>query len=441
MGTARTALFNFLFARHMGGQFILRIEDTDRERSQAAFTEDILHGLRWLGLAWDEGPDIGGPVGPYVQSERMARYQEAIGVLLAAHAAVIHDGAVVFRATRAEPVIVHDLIRGPVRFNAEELKDFVIAKPPATGSERILVQDGQWLPLYHLAVVVDDAAMGMTHVIRGEDHLSNTPKHLLLQEALGVPTPRYAHLPLLLDTHRHKLSKRTMATGFREYEDVGYVPEAMLNFLAMLGWRPKGEAELFSQEELVRQFDLSAVQKGGAVFQREKLDWLQRQHVRRMPGETLASRIQPFLKHAQVPHAPRDVLLRALIVWRERGGVLREFPEQLKFIFSPPELERESLPWRGQTPERTEAMLRTSEEIIATLPEDSWVSAPALQTCILAEVDRLGLDRGTILWPFRYAITGRQESPGPGEVAWILGQQETHSRLHAARNLLSPTLA
>lgn len=424
VGTARTALFNYLFAKGHDGTFLLRSEDTDRERSKPEFEAEILAGLMWLGLVWKEGPDVGGPHAPYRQSERMSLYQQAAEQLLKSGAAEERDGAIVFRSRPEGPVVVDDLIHGKVSFPARELEDFVIVKSDKT-------------PLFHLTVVVDDAAMGITHVIRGEDHLSNTPKHLLLQEALGLPTPQYAHLPLLLDAQRKKLSKRSGETSLLVYRDQGYLPEAMVNFLALLGWNPKTTEEVFLIEELVERFDLAGVQKGGAVFDRKKLDWLQREHLRRLSLETLGQRVTPFLERAGLQNANRVVTERALDVWRERGGTLGTFAESMRFCFAEPALNAADLPWRGSSSADAEAALDFGVKVLETFPAETWDSTRDIQEALFALCERLGKGRGEILWPMRVALTGLRESPGPHEVAWILGREETLRRLARSRRMLS----
>lgn len=436
VGTARTALFNFLFARRSAGKFLLRIEDTDRERSKPAFEQEILDGLRWLGLAWDEGPDVGGSSGPYRQSERGGKYRAALDQLLGEGKAFEREGAIVLKAEPRE-IVVSDLVRGEVRFPAAQQEDFIIARS---------LDD----PLFHLAVVVDDADMGITHVIRGEDHLSNTPRHILLQRALGLPIPQYAHLPLLLDAQRHKLSKRTAITGLREYRERGYLPEAMVNFLALLGWNPKSTQEVFTLDELVAQFDLAGVQKGGAVFDVKKLGWLQRQHVKALPLSTLASRAAPYLQRADVS-VSGEQLERSLDVWRERGGTLAEIPEALRFYAADPPVNASEIPWRGQGPGEGKRALAFAANVLERLPDETWQDPGALQKALVQAVDepkedpasppwlRGGNARGTVLWPLRYALSGRRESPGPGEIAWVLGKETTLQRIRRAMGVLEET--
>jgi glutamyl-tRNA synthetase len=331
LGTTRTALFNYLFARHLGGTFILRLEDTDQARSTIEYENDILTGLHWLGMEWDEGPGIGdeperGSYGPYRQMQRLARYAEAADRLLAedkayhcycspaeldaerkrqeaAHEQARYSGrcahltaaeTAAFEAEGRRPVLrfrippdrtiaFDDIVRGHVEIDTNALGgDLVIVRSDLT-------------PLYHFTVAVDDAAMAISHVIRGEDHLSNTPKHILLFEALGAAVPQFAHLPLILNPDRTKMSKRKSQTAVADYRAQGFIPEAFVNYLAFLGWSTGTEEEVLSLAELVERFELSAVNSSGAVFDRERLEWLNGQWIRRLSTEDLIDRLRPFL--------------------------------------------------------------------------------------------------------------------------------------------------
>src|SRR6476659_5646609 len=329
VGGARTALFNWLFARRQGGTFVLRIEDTDTERSSWEMVAGIVDGLRWLGLDWDEGPDVGGPHAPYFQSARLeghrARAERLAGEgrayycycssedLQAKRAAAeaagggwIYDRtccalspeeigqreadgvprAVRFKVPPGRTSFV-DQVHGPIAFDNAHIEDFVIVR-----------SDGQ--PTYHLSVVCDDIDMAITQVIRGDDHISNTPKHVLLFEAFGAAIPAFAHVPLILGTDKKRLSKRHGATSVTEYQRLGYLPEAMVNFLALLGWSPGGAREIFTQDELVAVFSLEGISGGNAVFNPEKLEWFNQQHIQRLPLNELARRVEPALREAEL---------------------------------------------------------------------------------------------------------------------------------------------
>lgn len=428
VGTARTALFNELFARQHRGSLVVRIEDTDRARSQTLYEEDILAGLHWLGISWQEGPDVGGSFGPYRQSERVQRYASALKHLLNARVAYQPAGssAVVLKV-QPQAVRFSDLVRGTVTTHSNAWGgDFVIAKSLTE-------------PLYHLAVVVDDAAMHITHIIRGEDHLSNTARQILLQQALGYPTPQYAHLPLLLDEQRRKLSKRSSETSLLAYRDRGYLPEAMLNYLALLGWNPKTEQEIFSHEELVQAFRLADVQKSGAIFSHTKLTALNRHYVRALPPRTLLARIRPWLRQVGVPvDDQQDFWTAALLTERDRADTLPALAEAVCYFTpgGPPHYPAERLVWRDSDVPATREALAWLTAKLEALPPLAWQTA-TLKDFLMRAMAREKKSRGEILWPLRVALTGREHSPGPFEVAAVLGKDETARRLARALTQLS----
>jgi nondiscriminating glutamyl-tRNA synthetase len=347
IGGAKTALFNYLFAKKNEGVFILRIEDTDIERSSREYEKDIMESLKWLGIEWDEGPDIGGNWGPYRQSERLNIYAKYLERLLAEDKAYYcfcseeeleaqreyqlsigeaprYSGkcaslskeeveklkkagkpAVIRFRMPAKKIEFNDLIRGKLEFDTSLIGDIVIAKPLSTFQEKNLAKDqslekvvGGYSPLYNFACVVDDFEMKISHVIRGEEHISNTPKQILLQEALGFSLPQYAHLPMLLAPDRTKLSKRHGAVGISQYKKEGYLPEALINFMAFLGWNPGGEKEIYSISSLIKEFSLERVQKGGAVFNIKRLDFLNSFYIRQRSVEKLTELCLPYLIEA-----------------------------------------------------------------------------------------------------------------------------------------------
>src|SRR5918993_610402 len=292
VGGARTALFNWLFARRHGGTFVLRIEDTDAERSSWEMVAGIVEGLRWLGLDWDEGPDVGGPHAPYFQSQRQEKYREHAQALVRAGTAYLDEGAIRFKVPPGQTRFV-DLVRGDIAFENEHIENFVILR-----------SDGN--PTYHLSVVVDDIDMEITHVVRGDDHISNTPKQVLLYDAFGKPAPQFAHVPLIMGPDKKRLSKRHGATSVTEYQRLGYLPEAMVNFLALLGWSPGEDREVLTRDELTTLFGLEAISGGNAVFNIEKLDWFNQQHIGRIAGAQLLERIRPLLEEAGLWRASLD---------------------------------------------------------------------------------------------------------------------------------------
>ncbi|MBI2888876.1 MAG: glutamate--tRNA ligase [Candidatus Liptonbacteria bacterium] len=466
VGGVRTTLFNWLFARKHGGAFILRVEDTDKERSKREYEIEIIEMLRWLGIDWDEGPDGAwvngawketsrGEYGPYHQSERTALYKDCLEKLLrerhayycyctkeelegerqtflsqglppkyGGHCRMLKSpppgkSPQVIRFISPEADIeFKDLIRGKVKFDTGLFGDFVIAKDTAT-------------PLYNFAVVVDDHAMKITHVIRGEEHLSNTPKQLLMQKALGLEEPIYAHLPLILATDRSKLSKRYAETSLLEYREKGFLPQAMLNFLALLGWHPAGDREFFTLSELVKEFDLSRVQKAGAVFDEEKLLWLNREHLRTLSDDELTAQLLPFVAKKNEDFEAKKPLLKKLVaIEKNRMKTLDSAAAEIQFFFELPEYSQ-SLLLQGQkaVPGDVESILRAVLDSILKIPEANF-TLEAISASLSALIGEKG--KGAVLWPMRVALSGKEGSPGPFEIAAALGQKETIRRLSGA---------
>jgi glutamyl-tRNA synthetase len=469
VGGARTALFNWLYARRHGGIFVLRIEDTDVERSSADMVTGILDGLRWLGLTWDEGPIAGGPHAPYFQSERLDRYRDAAARLLASgHAYACYCAPERLRGERdaaeqrgeawqydraclrltpddrrareaaGTPFALRfkvpagrtgfdDAVHGRIEFDTANIEDFVILR-----SDRY--------PTYHLSVVVDDVDMAITDVIRGDDHISNTPKHVLLFEALGAPVPRFAHVPLILGADKKRLSKRHGATSVMEYERQGYLPEAMVNFLALLGWSPGAtDQELFSREELVAAFDLRGISGGDAVFNQEKLDWVNQQHLFRLAPDELAVRLRPSFEAAglwdeaflEAKHAWFFAVLELL---KPRAKKLHEFVEIGRFFFvEVPEYDRGAVD-KHLLPD---AMDRHLLAIDAAYAELSTFDPGSTEAALRTVADTTGVKAATVIHAVRVAVTGRTVSPGLFDVLSLLGRQRTRARLAAAVRLIS----
>jgi glutamyl-tRNA synthetase len=441
LGTARTALFNWLFARQRKGVFVFRSEDTDWQRSKRRYEREIMDGLRWLGIEWDEGPDCGGNFGPYRQSERTEIYRSAVRRLLEENKAYEQEGAIYLRVGQQD-IVVHDLVRGEVKFPGAEQKDFVIARS---------IDD----PVYHLAVVVDDAAMQITHVIRGEDHLSNTPRHILLQQALGLDTPQYAHLPLLLTPARRKLSKRTGTDMMRQLREEGYLPAAILNFLALLGWNPKDEREIFSPAELIAAFRLQQVNPAAATVNLTKLRWLNRKHLQRLTSEELVRLILPRLEQAGLVSLTQNKLLLpqrqnlplsrkqlAAMVRseQERVETLAQLTHALKFYFVLPTPSPRLLCWKKQTATEARQRLRELLRLLEKANRSAWTNPlrPAsLEKIVRDYIAQQGKSRvGEYLWPLRVALSGQSASPGPFEIMAALGQAETILRIKRAIDIL-----
>jgi glutamyl-tRNA synthetase len=410
VGTARAALFNELFAGKEGGKLILRLEDTDRERSKPVYEKNIIDGLKWLGITWDEGP--------VRQSERGELYKQALQQLLAEDRAYSAMGEEAIRLrVKPQTIIFRDLVRGDVATHTETFGgDFVIARSLTS-------------PLYHLAVVVDDAEMKISHVIRGEDHISNTARQILLQRALGYPTPTYAHLPLLVDEKRRKLSKRAGDTDLLSYRERGYLPAALLNYLALLGWNPKNDREFFTHKELRAAFSLEGIQKGSAMFSLVKLQAVNKHYLRLLSAEELLEQTRPWLQRQKIKIAPEEYWQKALQTEQERVATLEELAEAVKFFADdwPADYPAERLVWRKGTAAATKERLQK----LGVFLKGNF-SPETLQQDLLRWIDGTQLGRGDTLWPMRVALTGREHSPGPFEVAEVLGQEKTLIRLTQA---------
>ena len=414
VGGARTALFNWLFARHHGGTFILRIEDTDRTRSTDEAIEQIVASLRWLGLDWDEF---------YRQTARFHVHQRYAEELLRRGAAYEADGAVWFRIPKEGVTVVDDLIAGRVEFQNREFKDLVILRSDGT-------------PTYNFACVVDDTEMGITHVIRGDEHLPNTPKQLQIYRALDIPPPKFAHLPLILGPDRTKLSKRHGAVSVLEYRRKGILPEAMVNFLARLGWS-HGDQEIFSREELIRYFDLDGVGQSPAVFDEQKLLWLNREWMRVVAVPRLAELVREFLVEEGV--APREEVealparrfLRAVELLRDRSHTLVELAHSARFLF----------PGEMPTPADAQDLLRPELAqpflALAAALEGLSDGEPAeLETLVRGVLERLGLPLKAVALPMRVVVTGSRVGPGLFEVLAMAGPKLVADRLRSAATRL-----
>jgi glutamyl-tRNA synthetase len=472
VGGARTALFNWLFARRHGGVFVLRIEDTDVERSSAEMVDGILEGMRWLGLDWDEGPKIGGPHAPYFQSERRDRYTAFVEQLVAAGYAyycyctpeelrakreaaagphrtdstdesgtawkydrtccALTPSVVRAREAAKTPRAVRfkvpegtmrfdDLVHGPIEFDGANVEDFVLLR-----------SDGH--PTYQLSVVVDDIDMAITHVVRGDDHISNTPKQILLYQAAGAEVPRFAHVPLILGPDKKRLSKRHGATSVMEYERQGYLPEAMVNFLALLGWSPGNDREVLTRGELVDAFALEGISGGNAVFNPEKLDWFNQQHIMRLAPEDFARRVRPSLEAAGLW---RDDLLGDRHAWffavldlfRSRVKRLGDVAVQARFFFSDTvEYERAAV----DKSLRATGMEEHLEALIAAFDALPAFDVVATESALRSTADARGVKAASLIHAVRVAVTGKSVSPGLFEVLALLGRERVRIRLEAA---------
>lgn len=418
IGGARTALFNYLFSRHHNGQFLLRIEDTDKERSTKDFEKSILDGLNWLGLKWDNDE-------LYRQSEHTDLYKKYIEKLIKENKAYISKEKKEKESDREEVIRFRnpnvkikfdDLIRGEIEFDTTELGDFIIAK---SFDE----------PIFHLTNVIDDIEMGITHIIRGEDHISNTPRQILIWDAIGAPRAIYAHLPLILATDRSKLSKRHGAVNVYEYRNIGYLPDALLNFLSLLGWNPGDDKEIFSLDEAVKVFNISKAQKGGAVFNEVKLKWINKEYIKKISSDDFLNIVKDRL--------PNDITINERIIkhisilLRDRINILSEIDDSFKngefdFLYKDIVIEKDKLVWKTETIENTKKRLNTVLDIIKNINPNDF-NKDMVKDAIWPYADKEG--RGGVLSPFRYALSGKERSPDPFTISEIIGKDETIKRL------------
>ncbi len=424
-------MFNYLYARHTGGTFVLRIEDTDETRHVEAAVQVILDGLRWLGLDWDEGPEKGGACGPYFQSQRKDLYRRYVARLIESGAAYEFEdkekgGTVVkFRMTR-EPITVPDLICGNV---VRPLNDSEMADPDFV----IVRRDG--VPVFHLVNVVDDIEMKITHVIRGEDHLSNTPKHIALYRAFGAEPPKFAHIPLILNGDGSKMSKSDKGAALHEYMNGGYVPEAVTNYLSLLGWSPKGDAEILTLADTVGKFDLAQIQRHNARFDHTKLHWMQGQYMLKMPVDRFLQEAQAFLaKTGLATGQPDDYVLRVLGLVKEKVKLYSELPEWTTYFFCEDfTTDRDVIVKTfGGAPQGWE-LLDKLHGRYAGLGE--WTH-PALDAALRALAQESGVKAAALIHPCRVAVSGKAGGPSLFHLLEVLGRDRVLNRLSTARERL-----
>ncbi len=486
VGTLRMALFNYIFAKQKGGKIVLRLEDTDRQRSKKEYADDILDGLRWLGLNWDEGPfyqtqraeiykqylerlvDRGKAYHCFCSSEELEahrQYQMSRGeapIYSGKCAAISPEEAreliscgrksvIRFRA-ESKKIKFNELVRGEIEFDGSLIGDFVIAKDFENA-------------LYNFTVVVDDFEMGITHVIRGEDHISNTPKQILIQEALGLSRPEYAHLPIIMGADRSKLSKRHGAVGVTEYRRQGYLPEALINFTAFLGWNPGTEKEIYLMPELIRDFSFDKVQKGGAVFNSARLDYLNSCYIKNCAPGDLAKLCLPYFVSAgylseeksggqTVYKNPRtgervelEFIEKIVSYQQSRLKKLSEIAEASGYFFlSELSYEKELLKWKDASFAETKLALDKIKNIFANIEAGDW-KRQNLEEAVLPQIAGFNLsvgkpekDRGYLLWPLRVALCGQKMSIGPFEMADVLGKEKTAKRIDAAVEMLNGSI-
>jgi len=462
VGGARTALFNWLYARRHGGTFILRIEDTDVERSSTDMVTAIFDSMTWLGLDWDEGPRVGGPHGPYFQTERLDKYRAAGQALVASghayrcfckpedlkaeRAAAEAQGRpwnydrrctrlaaddIASRVARGDAHAIRflvpegktafdDLVHGRIEFDNAVIEDFVIIRSDA-------------YPTYHLSVVVDDVEMQVTEVVRGDDHISNTPKQVLLYEAMHAPVPKFAHVPLILGPDKKRLSKRHGATSVGEYEKQGYLPEAMVNFLALLGWSPGGDQELFTREELIARFALEGISGGNAVFNPEKLDWFNQQHIMRLPAAEILRRVRPDLEalgwwHDDLTGARAAWIGKVIELLKPRAKKLADIAPQMR-AFVTDDLVFDDAAVKKHLGDAANAphIDRWADVLASVEPFD----AATIEARLRALADELGIKPGVLIHATRVSVTGQGNSPGLFEVLELVGKERTVARIKA----------
>ena len=422
VGGARTALFNWLYARKNAGKFILRIEDTDEKRNSAAAMQAIYEGLNWLGLDWDEGPDKGGGFGPYLQSQRKQVYEKHLARLEACGHTYVDEGAIRFRSPR-KTVVVEDIVCGRIEFdmsNPGTHPDMTIRRP-----------DGSWI--FHFVNVVDDLEMQITHVIRGEDHLSNTPKHIELYRALDAEPPSFAHIPLILNHEGRKLGKRDGGSSVAHFIENGYTPEAVLNYLCLLGWSPKDNREMLPLEEIRDLFELESINRRNAIFDLDKCFWLNGQYILQMSLERFCELSITFVEKAGITYGSREALLRALAIVKGKVKHLSDVPAWIGFLFT------EVYPFEEAALEKTlrkpGALERLNSLGKALTGLADW-SHVAIESKLKETANALGVKAGDLIHPARVAVSGKSVGPGLYEMLEILGKERVLARFARAAALV-----
>lgn len=427
IGGARTALFNWLFARHTGGKFILRIEDTDKARNTEEATAAIYDGLRWLELDWDEGPQKGGDFGPYFQSERDAIYERHLQKLQAGGFIFEDGGALRFRSPR-EHVFVEDIVCGKI--------DFDLTNPGTHPDMTIRRPDGSWI--FHFVNVVDDIEMKISHVIRGEDHLSNTPKHIELYRALGAEPPKFAHIPLILNTDGSKMSKRDAGASVATYIEEGYAPEAVRNYLCLLGWSPKDNREKIDTAEVVSIFDLEKINRRNAAFDLNKCFWLNGQYIAQMSLERFTQLSLPFLQRANVPVEDREYVAAVLAIVKEKIKHFSEVPDWTRYFFT------EEFPFDPAAVEKVFAQPVAHDRLAALRSDfaatENW-NAATIESHLKTLAQSCGCKTGEMVHPARVAVSGRTVGPSLYHMLEVLGKERVLARFDRALRQIPKTAA
>jgi glutamyl-tRNA synthetase len=415
VGGARTALFNWLFARHNGGTFVLRIEDTDKSREKAEAVQVIYDGLRWLELDWDEGADRGGDYGPYFQSERTEIYERYLALLQQKGVVYEDQGAIRFRSPR-KPVVLNDLICGHIEFDRSHDPDMTIRR-----------SDGSWI--FHFVNVIDDAEMRISHVIRGEDHLTNTAKHLELYNALGIQPPSFAHIPLILNRDGSKMSKRDEGATLATYMEQGYAPEAVRNYLCLLGWSPKDNREKIDIEEVIKLFDLGKVNRRNAAFDLDKCEWLNGQYIHQMSLARFREFSEPFIQKAGIKITDESYLLKVLEIVKEKIRLFKAVPDWTSYFFT------EDFPFDGEAVKKTlrrpGALDRLSALRESFAQQTEW-TAVSLEAALKQLAAETGCKAGDLVHPARVAVSGRSIGPSLYHMLEVMGKDRVLQRIQRA---------
>ncbi len=466
VGGLRTALYNYLFAKHNNGVFVLRIEDTDRNRYVEGAVENLISTMKWNGLGYDEGPEVGGEYGPYFQSQRLEIYNKHVNELIAKGNAYrcfcsaeriqklreeqqvqklqakydkhclnltkeeienkIQAGeqfVIRLNVPANQRIIIEDIVRGNVEFNSDTVDDQILIK-----------SDG--FPTYHLANVVDDHLMKITHVIRGEEWLSSTPKHVLLYDFLGWEKPKFAHLPLLLNPDKSKLSKRQGDVAVEDYQKKGYLKEALINFVALLGWNAGDDVEIYEIEQLIEKFSLERVNKAGAVFNVEKLDWLNFEHLKKKPNAEILIMLKEELKHSKYAEInfSDEYLLNVIDSMKERVNFVKEFIDKSFYYFeSPTEFDEKVIQksWKEDTPQQLTELRSAFEKIDNPKKED-------FENALRSTAEKLNVGAGKLIHPLRLAVSGTGQGPGLFDLLYTLGKEEVIKRINTALETIKP---
>src|SRR5438270_5849322 len=414
IGGARTALFNWLFVRHHGGKFVLRIEDTDLKRNTEEAAAAIYQGLEWLGINWDEGPHVGGDFGPYFQSQRTDIYERHLKKLQDAGYIFEDEGALRFRSPR-EHVIVNDLVCGQI--------DFDLTNPGTHPDMTLRRPDGSWI--FHFVNVIDDIEMKISHVIRGEDHLSNTPKHIELYKALGATPPVFAHIPLILNRDGSKMSKRDEGAAVANYIEQGYAPEAVRNYLCLLGWSPKDNREKIDIEEVVKLFELEKINRRNAAFDLDKFFWLNGHYIAQMPLDRLIELARPFMERVKIDISNEKYMREVLAIVKEKIKLFKDVPEWTSYFFTEDyEFDSESVKKVFGKPEAA-AHLKSLRDDFATI--ENW-TVEKIESTLKTLSQKLGCKTGDLVHPARVGVSGRSVGPSLYHMLEVMGKERVLKR-------------